>query len=722
MSALWRILLVVVAFCLAETRVWGFAVTPQPASGVFEFASLSSVGESTTATGYDAIGQTLTRTYSQNAVPVRTQTFTWDALGRLVKLSERDAQQSGQDFTAVYDGLNRRIRTQTEAVVNHVPASSPTLATQSDYDPLVEFLEVGLALNGERTWKIHGPDLSGGYGGMQGIGGLEATIVERSGVATGLLSDRFGHILAHLEGEGAATTVNWQPAKLGGYGALPGSPLPKLAIDADVATVTAWRSRSADPTGLIYLGARYYDPETGRFLTPDPAGHAASFSLYDYAGGDPVNFLDPDGRFATESGKEALDLGLRAWDGIKELGLIGSDMMGHTAASVFGYGDHYEGSSQLYQNIAAHPENYTEQGMRDSILDGALAVERNLITLGLYDTIRGFEHAAATGDYRDAQDASLAMLLLNLGLRSDPLVGRPRPNGVPPSSNTETPSAVVQDVAAREGGWKPTPFNPCFAPGTHVLMADGSTKPIEEVEEGDEVLAEDPGEEGEPSAHRVTQVHKNWTLRFIHVAVDEDGDGSSDGEVKATGEHPFWTENRGWVAAKDLVFGDQLRDENGRSPRVLSAESVPVTSVTYNLSVEGVKTFFALAGDTALLVHNTDPIFPLEVRPYSHFRLYPGDNLVGHEMLQNAWLKANGYSAFKPQNPSLALPTSFHVSEVNPRQAAAGLWDRTALTGQSAYDNIRANIRVLDNAGVPRDVIAEQARAARSFAKSLPCP
>jgi hypothetical protein len=86
--------------------------------------------------------------------------------------------------------------------------------------------------------------------------------------------------------------------------------------------------------------------------------------------------------------------------------------------------------------------------------------------------------------------------------------------------------------AARGGGWKPTPFNPCFAPGTHVLMADGSTKPIEEVEEGDEVLAEDPGEEGEPTAHRVTQVHKNWTLRFIHVAVDEDGDGSSDGEIK----------------------------------------------------------------------------------------------------------------------------------------------------------------------------------------------
>jgi len=48
------LLLLVVTLCLPETRVWGFAVTPQPASGVFESASPSSIGEFTTAIGYDA--------------------------------------------------------------------------------------------------------------------------------------------------------------------------------------------------------------------------------------------------------------------------------------------------------------------------------------------------------------------------------------------------------------------------------------------------------------------------------------------------------------------------------------------------------------------------------------------------------------------------------------------------------------------------------------------
>jgi len=42
--------------------------------------------------------------------------------------------------------------------------------------------------------------------------------------------------------------------------------------------------------------ARYYEPTSGRFLSADPMGQAISPSLYDFAGGDPVNFFDPTGR------------------------------------------------------------------------------------------------------------------------------------------------------------------------------------------------------------------------------------------------------------------------------------------------------------------------------------------------------------------------------------------------------------------------------------------
>lgn len=48
-----------------------------------------------------------------------------------------------------------------------------------------------------------------------------------------------------------------------------------------------------DVPGLIKLGARYYDPTIGRFITPDPAGDGLNW--YAYCGNDPVNATDPTG-------------------------------------------------------------------------------------------------------------------------------------------------------------------------------------------------------------------------------------------------------------------------------------------------------------------------------------------------------------------------------------------------------------------------------------------
>lgn len=53
-----------------------------------------------------------------------------------------------------------------------------------------------------------------------------------------------------------------------------------------------------DPdTGLVRLGWRDYDPQTGRFLAKDPLlFEGGDTNLYAYAGSDPVNRVDPDGR------------------------------------------------------------------------------------------------------------------------------------------------------------------------------------------------------------------------------------------------------------------------------------------------------------------------------------------------------------------------------------------------------------------------------------------
>ena len=52
-------------------------------------------------------------------------------------------------------------------------------------------------------------------------------------------------------------------------------------------------------TELVRFGARDYDPETGRWTAKDPIGfEGGDVNLYGYVLGDPVNFIDPEGKFA----------------------------------------------------------------------------------------------------------------------------------------------------------------------------------------------------------------------------------------------------------------------------------------------------------------------------------------------------------------------------------------------------------------------------------------
>jgi RHS repeat-associated protein len=53
-------------------------------------------------------------------------------------------------------------------------------------------------------------------------------------------------------------------------------------------------------SGLVYMQARYYSADTGRFLSSDPPGISGgdvfSFNRYAYTYNNPINHIDPDGR------------------------------------------------------------------------------------------------------------------------------------------------------------------------------------------------------------------------------------------------------------------------------------------------------------------------------------------------------------------------------------------------------------------------------------------
>lgn len=81
-----------------------------------------------------------------------------------------------------------------------------------------------------------------------------------------------------------------------------------------------------EETGLIYAGARYYDPVVGRFMGVDPAGfdpgNIHSFNQYAYANNNPYRYSDPDGRIPLETvwdianvGMGVVSLSVNLWNG-----------------------------------------------------------------------------------------------------------------------------------------------------------------------------------------------------------------------------------------------------------------------------------------------------------------------------------------------------------------------------------------------------------------------
>ena len=258
-------------------------------------------------TTFDGAGNVTQRIW-KNATngTARTQTLTWEGFNRLSKVSDRDSQNQGYDWSTIFDGLGRRALTQIALVSNNVATVTNTI--RHYYDPRIEFLEIGVAVNGTTTWKLYGPDGDGAYGRQQGLGGLELLDITTPGGSshqTGVIQDHFGNVLAGTTG----SSVQWVAARLSAYGPLEGTQLPVLAVQPLSIENLAWRGKWRDVTGTFYWGARPYDPEAGRFLGADPFGHGSDPSLYGFCNGDPINRFDADGRCSNPSQQNTVSAG-----------------------------------------------------------------------------------------------------------------------------------------------------------------------------------------------------------------------------------------------------------------------------------------------------------------------------------------------------------------------------------------------------------------------------
>lgn len=106
------------------------------------------------------------------------------------------------------------------------------------------------------------------------------------------INDGLGSPAATLDESGAVIhRAEYLP--YGGSTAAPTEP-PTNRIDR-----IGYSGHVQDGSGLIYMGARYFDPVAGRFMGMDPVGfdetNPQSFNRYQYANNNPYRYVDPDG-------------------------------------------------------------------------------------------------------------------------------------------------------------------------------------------------------------------------------------------------------------------------------------------------------------------------------------------------------------------------------------------------------------------------------------------
>ena len=112
--------------------------------------------------------------------------------------------------------------------------------------------------------------------------------------------------------------------------------------------------------------------------------------------------------------------------------------------------------------------------------------------------------------------------------------------------------------------------------------------------------------------------------------------------ITSTQHHRFYDVTRhAWIDAADLHRGDLLREPDGTWVTVVSVRNYHTHTTTYNLTVQTLHTYYTLAGNTPILVHNCGPALG-SGRAYSiayeteiPSNLYPGRSRGAHFQAAN---------------------------------------------------------------------------------------
>ncbi|MEO3862862.1 RHS repeat-associated core domain-containing protein [Acrocarpospora sp. B8E8] len=245
---------------------------------------------------------------------------------------------------------------------------------------------------------------------------------------------------------------------------------------------------------MTYLSARYYDPSLGKFISTDPLldlRRPQWANAFAYVGNNPIGFSDPTG-LVTDGGG----------------GSSGCTSASTCAAVNYDVCVNKFGKVRCAQAKAANAEAAENAAWQDflNVLKyiGDIAAEE----LGLKDALK----CLTTGDLGACGSTALNVLASFAGGLAGKLAAK---YGLPWKWKKayelgKKLASAISSAVDKFKGWlkagaearearnsanaiaKSCRLSNSFVPGTQVLMADGTHKPIEQIKIGDRVVATDP--------------------------------------------------------------------------------------------------------------------------------------------------------------------------------------------------------------------------------------
>ncbi|MGW6460136.1 polymorphic toxin-type HINT domain-containing protein, partial [Streptomyces sp. NPDC055078] len=563
------------------TRNYTYGEGPAGPHALTRVDDTSAPGKPTTF-AYDASGNLDARTTDN-----KTQDFQWNGSGELTKVVEADATETDN----IYDASgNRVLRRDKNATTVYLPGMELRLPKN------------GTAVEATRYYSFGGQSIAVRQNDNQ----LSFLVQDHHGTgeqainaATSAVSQRRFDPFGMARGQDAGT---W-PGEKGFVGG---------TIDTS--------------TGLTHLGAREYDAKLGRFISVDPVidySLPEQLNAYAYAYNSPVTLSDPTGlvpscaggkpgwmcedqQTAPEKAEAEVDHAhqqvtrakgqqTRAKKRIatagKALVKIVKQLIGVDAAmDCFSSGD-LAACGETLLNVAGSfagglaGKILAKYGVPWNWAKGAKLAKRVAGLVG--DLIGGVRSYFKAGD-------AIAGAMSSLDKAKGALaVARVKAKAAAAKADAALAKLMKKDRCHS------------FLPGTLVLLADGTKKPIEAVKPGDRVTVTDP-ETGETTTREVADtIVTEDDKEFVDLTIRaKSGDPA---ELVSTTTHPFWVNSEDkWVEAGDLWPGMTLRTPGGETVTVEGARSFEERQRTYDLSIDEIHTYYVLAGAVPVLVHNCD--------------------------------------------------------------------------------------------------------------------